>query len=179
MVSRNRKKEDGVMWPFKKRVPADLVGNRLASLLLDADACWRDVCMLRGYKVPGPVATCEMVFVRAAIIRDTITRNQTGRISEVMLSEIDLWIEESFVASEDTEVTLKHYGGEPLSVIAPRTVRFYQENVFPLTQLASVFGSRLTVPGMTSIEIAPMFEHVASTAEQIMKLVKIVPSKAT
>jgi hypothetical protein len=61
-------------------------------------------------------------------------------------------------------------------VVAPRTVQFYQANVFPLTQLAAVFGIRLSVPGMPSVEIAPMFELVAANAGTVMSAVRIIPA---
>jgi hypothetical protein len=158
---------------LKKKFWAHEAGWRLACSLLDADDCWRHVCLLRGYEVPGPVATCEMAFARTAVIRDAIKRRQPEEIAEEMLAAVSEVTANSFAAEEDTEVTLKHYDGARLSVVAPRIIGLYEENAFPLTQLASVFAQRLSVPGF-SVEIADLFEHVAAAAERAMKSAKIV-----
>jgi hypothetical protein len=65
---------------------------------------------------------------------------------------------------------LEHYENERLSVVAPRAIRHYEENVFPLTQLADVLARRLSVPGWPAAEIAPLFEEVATEAERLMKI---------
>lgn len=129
--------------------------------------------MLRDHKAPGPVATCEMAFVRTAIIRDAIKRCQPELIAEEMLAAVGKLTAESF-AGEDTELTLKYCKNEQLSVIAPLTIRLYEENVFPLTHLADLFAHRLSVPGFPSVEIGPLFEQVATEAERAMKSVNIV-----
>lgn len=141
----------------------------MAIALMDPDDCWRDVCKLRGYRAPGPVATCEMAFARAAIIRDAITRCQSKAIAAEMLAGVDRFLVEAF-ASEDSPETLEHYKHERLSVVAPRAIRHYEENVFPLTQLADAFAHRLSVPGWPAAEIAPLFEEVAAEAERLMKI---------
>jgi hypothetical protein len=144
-------------------------GRTLAMALMGPDDCWRDVCKLVGYQPPGPVATCEMAFARAAIIRDAIPRHQSKAIAAEMLADVDRFVAEAF-AGEDSSETLEHYENEPLSVVAPRVIRYYQENVFPLAQLADVFAHRLSVPGWPAAEITPLFEEVAAEAERLMKI---------
>jgi hypothetical protein len=122
-------------------------GRTIAIALIDPDDCWRDVCKLREYRASVPVATCEMTFARAAIIRDAIRRCQSKPIAAEMLAGVDRFVAEAF-ASEDSAETLEHYEIECLSVVAPRAIRHYEENVFPLTQLADALSHRLSVPGL-------------------------------
>jgi hypothetical protein len=125
--------------------------------------------MLREYKAPGPVATCEMAFARAAIIRDTISRCQPDMIASEMLAGVDRYVTEAF-ASDDTGDIMTYYNNRRLAVVAPPAIRQYEENVFPLSQLAMAFAHRLSIPGFPSVEIAPLFEEVASEAERLMKM---------
>ena len=150
--------------------PPDLfeIGRRFAIILMDPDDCWRDVCKLREYKAPGPVATCEMAFARAAIIRDAITRCQPEFVASQMLAGVDQYVAEAF-ASEESAETLEYYEDIPLSVVAPKAIRLYEKSVFYLPQLADVVASRLSVPGLPVVEIAPLFEEVAAEAERLMK----------
>jgi hypothetical protein len=151
--------------------PPDLfeIGRRFAIILMDPDDCWRDVCKLREYKAPGPVATCEMAFARAAIIRDAITRCQPEFVASQMLAGVDQYVAEVF-ASEESAETLEYYEDTPLSVVAPKAIRLYEKSVFYLPQLADVIASRLSVPGLPVVEIAPLFEEVAAEAERLMKV---------
>jgi hypothetical protein len=148
-------------------------GRTIAIALMDPDDCWRDVCKSREYRASVPVATCEMTFARtaiiAAIIRDAIRRCQSKPIAAEMLAGVDRFVAEAF-ASEDSAETLEHYEIERLSVVAPRAIRHYEENVFPLTQLADALAHRLSVPGWPAAEIAPLFEEIAAEAERLMKI---------
>jgi hypothetical protein len=159
----------------KRTIPAAEAGRILACAFLDADECWRDVCLLREHEAPGPVATCEMAFARAAVIKHTIRWYQPAATADLMSCAVDQVITEAF-ASEDTELTLAYYGNERLAVVAPRTVSFYEENVFPLTHLAAVFASRLRVPGFSTLEIAPLFEKVSKEVEDAMNTVNVTQS---
>jgi chromate transport protein ChrA len=144
------------------------IGRALAKLLMDPDDCWRHVCMLREHKAPGTVATCEMAFVRAAIVKDAICRCQPTDVAAEMLMGVDLHVAEAFVGK--TDIMLRHYSNNRLSVIASRVIQKYEGHVFPLAELADAFAQRLSIPGVPSIEIAPLFEEVASEAERLMKL---------
>ena len=159
--------------------PRDLtkVGRALAKLLMDPDDCWRHVCMLRQYKVPDAVATCEMAFARAAITRDAISRSQTSLVATQMLAGVDSYVADAF-ANEESAETLEYYGDKPLSVVAPQAIRLYEENAFYLPQLADVLASRLSVPGLPAIEIAPLFEEVAAEAERLMRLSSVLQKSA-
>jgi hypothetical protein len=57
-----------------------------------------------------------------------------------------------------------------LSDVAHQAVRLYENNAFPLTQLADVFGHRLSVPGWPAAEITPFFQDVAAEAERLIKI---------
>jgi hypothetical protein len=98
-------------------------GKALAKLLMDPDDCWCHVCMLREYKAPGPVATCEMAFARAAIIRDTISRCQPDMIASEMLAGVDRYVTEAF-ASDDTGDIMTYYNNRRLAVVAPPAIYF-------------------------------------------------------
>jgi hypothetical protein len=141
-------------------------GKVLAEILMDADACWEDACKLREYEAPGSVATCEIAFARAAVIRFAIRRSQPEKIAVDYLRGVDQYVSEAFL--EDSEETITFYKNERLSVIAPRAIRHYEENVFPLAQLADMVAHRLSVPGIPSIEIAPLFEEVEAEAKRLM-----------
>ena len=108
------------------------IGRTMAIALMNPDDCWRDVCKLREYRAPGPVATCEMAFARAAVIKEAIRTSQPGTIGAKMLAGVDKLVAEAF-AKEDTAETVAYYGNKSLSVIAPQAVEYYEENVFPLT----------------------------------------------
>jgi chromate transport protein ChrA len=149
-------------------------GSALARVLMDPDDCWRDVCKLRGYKAPGPVATCEMAFARAAIIKHAITNCQPEPIADLMIEGVNNYVADAF-SGEDTDEVLDYYEArnglrESVLVIALRTLRFYEQHVFPLTHLSGIFAHRLSVPGLAAIEIAPFFEEVAAEAEQLMRM---------
>jgi hypothetical protein len=145
------------------------IGRTMAIALMNPDDCWRDVCKLREYKAPGPVATCETAFARAAVIKDAIRKGNADQNAAAMLAGVDKLVAEAF-ANEDTEETLKYYGNKRLSVVGPQAVRYYEQNVFPLTQLADAFAHRLSIPGFPNVEIAPLFEKVAVEAEHLIKV---------
>jgi hypothetical protein len=145
------------------------VGKLLGKMLLNPDDCWADVCKLREYKVPDAVATCEMAFARAAVIKDAVKRLENDNVNKKMNYGIDKFVEEAFEKERVTEELLAHYQSESFTDIARRVVRFYEENVFPLTHLADQFAARLSVPGIPSIEIAPLFEEVAAEAERLVR----------
>ena len=109
-------------------------GRTIAIALMDPDDCWRDVCKLREYRVSVPVATCEMTFARAAIIRDAIRRCQSKPIAAEMLAGVDRFVAEAFASEAET---LEHYEIECLSVVAPRAIRHYEE----------IIGARLAGSG--------------------------------
>jgi hypothetical protein len=162
---------------LKKKIPSDQASRNLIKHLVDADDCWRDVCMLRGYDAPGPVATCEMAFARTAVIKDVIRTCQPEPVAKEMLENIDKLVIEGF-SGQDTEASLKYYANKPLSKVAPSAVRYYEENALTMMSLAIHFAGRLSVPDAFSmLEIAPMFQQVASEAERMMKSVKIVPTR--
>ena len=151
--------------------PNDLTGagKMIAKILMEPEECWRQACMLRQYDAPDAVATCEMAFARAAIVRDAIMRCQPKLVADQMLAGIDRYVAEAF-ANEESAEALEYYEGRPLSLVAPQAIRLYQNNVFPLAQLADVLARRLSVPGLPAIEIAPLFEEVAAEAERLMRV---------
>ena len=61
-----------------------------------------------------------------------------------------------------------HFGSELR--VASQVIELYEESVIYLPQLAHVLASRLSVPGLPVIEIAPLFEKVAAEAECWIKL---------
>lgn len=157
----------------RKTISVDEAVKTLLISLVDAEDCWRDVCMLRDYKVPGVVATCEMAFARTAIVKYTIRRCQPEVISKAMVAAIDRSVIEGF-SGQDTELTLQHYANERLSEVGPRAVKYYEDNMLPFTGLALHFAARLSVPGAGApIEIAPLFERVAAEAERMTKSMRI------
>lgn len=157
---------------FKKRVNADLAGNNITALVMDADDCWSDVCALRSYKTTGPVATCEMAFARAALAKSIFRATQSEEVADAMCAAADRMVLESF-AGEDTDETQAFYH-LPLNQAAPNWVANYLDNAFPETQLASILAMRLGVPGMAAIEIAPLFEALATRIHAILKPYKVV-----
>jgi hypothetical protein len=157
-----------------ERAAVDLVGvgQFLARILLNPDDCWRDVCKLREYAVPNAVATCEMAFVRAAIVKDAVEQVYSNNGRTELKAGVDKFVMETFTNEKDTEETLDHYENKPLAVAAVEAVQFYEQHVFPLTQLADEFARRLSVPGVPSIEIGPLFDEVAAEALRLLKASK-------
>ena len=162
------------MLGFKKKVAADIVGRNLTLHLIDADDCWRAVCMLRAYDVPGPVATCEMAFARAALVRSLFSElpDAPGIRERLQLASDEVFAE-TFNAEEDTEEVREHYGMS-LAKAAGMARRFYGEHVFPCSQLAAVMGIRLGVPGIPSVEAGPLFEAVVTRFEKLTSEIKII-----
>ncbi len=156
----------------KKPVAAELAGRNLTALMIEADDCWEDVCALRSYKTDGTVATCEMAFARAALTKSILNENQHPAIAERITQAADALLLESF-AGEDTEVTLKFYG-ETLDKAAPRRVSLYLDNVFPTSQLASVLGSQLGVPGPASIEVTPLFDAAEARVRMVIRKARFI-----
>ncbi len=62
----------GAVQMSKVTLDAYEAGWRIAAGLLDADRCWRFVCMLRNIEAPGPVACCEMALALAARLKHDI-----------------------------------------------------------------------------------------------------------
>jgi len=149
----------------KKHVAAEIAGHNITVLVLDADDCWRDVCALRSYKTTGPVATCEMAFARAGLIRSIFSKHKSRAVAERMLKSSSACVIDSFT-DEDNDDTLRFYGSK-MAVVGPSIVALYEENIFPSSQWASLLGGRLGVPGVWSSEIAPMVEH---QEQRILKL---------
>lgn len=145
------------------------VGRVLGRMLLEPEECWKDVCKLRAYAVPNSVATCEMAFARAAVVKDAVDQVYSDNARAELKVGVDKFVQESFTKEEANEETLSHYDGVPLAVVAAQAVQFYAENAFPLPHLADVFARRLSVTGVPSIEIAPLFEEVAGETVRILK----------
>jgi hypothetical protein len=125
-------------------------GRTIAIALMDLDDCWRDVCKLREYRASVPVATCEMTFARAAIIRDAIRRYQSKPIAAEMLAGVDRFVAEAF-ASEDSAETLEHYEIERLCCCSTSDTTLRGER-FPIDSISrcafpSVIGARLAGSG--------------------------------
>lgn len=144
-------------------------GRMISRILLDPDECWKDACKLREYDAPGPVATCEIAFARAAVLKEAVHQVYSGIECGDIKAGVDLYIDQAFSREETTEEILNHYDGHSLKNVAAQAVSLYEENVFPLTQLADVLAQRLSVPGMPSIEIAPLFEEVSAEAVRLLK----------
>jgi hypothetical protein len=156
----------------KKPISAELAGRNLIAMMTDADDCWRDVCELRSYKTSGPIATCEVAFARAALVKSILASSAAPSIAERALRAADEMIEEAF-SDQDTDDTLKFFD-DTLSVAAKRRVSFYGHHVFPTSQLASVLGARLGVPGIPSVEAAPIFDRIEARMKSVLKDVKLI-----
>ena len=156
----------------KKHTAAEIVGHNLTAYVMDADDCWEDVCQLRSYKPTGPVATCEMAFARAALARVAMLKHRNSAVAERMIKASTSCIIETFT-DEDNDDTLAFFGG-PMNEVGPSIVSLYEANVFPLSQWASQLGSRLSVPGIWSIEIAPMAERQQNQVIGMLDKVKVV-----
>jgi hypothetical protein len=156
----------------RKPIAAEMLGRNLTALMIDADDCWRDVCMLRSYKTVGPVATCEMAFARAALVKSLYGNQTRDGVSERLQLAADELILESF-SGEDTPDTIDFFGCE-LVEAAPRRVAFYSHHTFPAAQLSGMLAARLGVPGPGAVEGAWMFEKVEKRVRDLMSKVKIV-----
>lgn len=156
----------------KKHVAAEIVGHNLTAYVMDADDCWRDVCQLRSYKTTGPVATCEMAFARAAIARSVFRQNGNQAVVDRMMKASRACIVETFTG-EDNDDTLAFYRG-PMSEMGPLTASLYEAIAFPSSQWAAKLGHRLGVPGIPSVEIAPIAERQRQRVEQMLRKLKVV-----
>ena len=156
----------------KKPIAAEMAGRNLTNLLIDADECWKDVCGLRSYKTSGPIATCEVAFARAGLVKSIIERATSPAIAKRALIAADELISEAFSA-EDTEETQRFYG-EKLSAAATKRVEFYKEHAFFPSQIAAMLGAKLGVPGIPSVEAAYIFENVEARARSLLKKVRLV-----
>ena len=145
-------------------------GRLLGRILLDPEACWADVCKLREYDTPGPVATCEMSFARAAVIRDAVDQVFPDEDGKEIKKGVNKFVEDVLDNEKPTPTTTEHYRTERLGTIASQIIHIYDENVFPLTQLADTLAGRLSVPGVPALEIAPLFQEVATEAVKLLRL---------
>ena len=143
-------------------------GRALGEAFVKPDV-WRETGKLREYKAPDFVANYEIAFARVAIIKETIRERQPDLVANGLLEGVDQYVAEAFAKEESAEA-LEYYGNRPLSVIAPQAIRLYEENVFPLTQLAAVLARRLSVTDLSTIEIATLFEEVAAEAVLLMEI---------
>jgi hypothetical protein len=128
------------------------------------------VCKLRQYATPPEVATCEMAFVRAVIVKDVVSHFEEGENAQAISHGLNLFLHATLAKEDEPEAVLEHYDNKRLIEVAPKVMQFYKKSVFPLTLLADVFAARLSVPGFPSVEIAPLFEEVAEEAKRLMTL---------
>ena len=156
----------------KKAVAAELAGINLVGHFIDADSCWGDVCGLRSYKTDGPIATCEMAFARAALVKSFLKMNQSEGIVDRIDMSADQFILECF-KDEDTDATRSFYG-ESLATAAPKRVAFYAQHTFMTSSLGSALGATLGVPGMPSVEVGQLFDEVVRQAKVLTAKIRIV-----
>lgn len=160
---------------FKKKVPAAQAGRALACYHIDADRCWKAVCLLRSFKVPGPIATCEMAFARAAALKWAIKASRRNEAAKrAMLESVDAVVADAFDSEQDTPETLAHYRGRSLQEISHERVAFYEEHAFPSSSLAAVLGRVLGVPGPVSVEASFIFDEEIALANRQMAEIAIV-----
>jgi hypothetical protein len=158
----------------KKEVPAEIVGRNLTHYVIEPEDCWRAVCMLRSYDTPGPIATCEMSFARAALVRSLLAEVTTDEgINARLVSASDRLIRDTFDGQDSSRDTDAFYH-ESLANAAPKRVQFYSEHVFPRTQLGAILGGQLGVPGHPAIEIGSLFENVVQRVEKLLGQIKVV-----
>ena len=115
------------------------------------------------------MAKYEAAFARVSIIRETIRQCETRVIAERMLGGLDQYIIETFTQECQQDV-LDHYNQVPLHVVASRAIRSYKSNVFPLTELATIFAHRLSIVGLSAAEIAALLDEVKVEAETLLRL---------
>lgn len=156
----------------KKAVAAEILGNNIMAMAIDADDCWEDVCALRSYETSGPIATCEMAFARAALVKSILLKQRVPAVADRIVKAADGFVLDAF-ADQDTDESRTFYG-EKMQDVALRRVAFYSQHVFPFTQLASVLGAKLGVPGHPAIEAAFMFERVDKRVRELISKFNVV-----
>jgi hypothetical protein len=144
------------------------LGRMLARIMLDPDDCWRDVCKLRDYEVSDQVATCEMAFVRAAIMKEAVDRTESGDVAKAIAAGVDKFVYDAFEGEKESEEVLKHYDNKRLVTIAREIMDSYAQYAFLPTQLADIFANRLSIAGFPSVEIAPLFQEVSAETERLL-----------
>ena len=163
----------GIFGWGKKAVAAEMVGRNVTALLIDFDTCWRYVGRLRSYTTEDQIAVCEVAFARAAFVKYMLKERQPEGVAKRMDKAVDAAVEEIFAGEKDTEATRTFYG-ESLQAAALKRVGAYSDHTFMETQLASVLGTKLGVPGMHALEIAPMFRDIANDVQALTAKITIV-----
>ena len=156
----------------KKAIAAEILGNNAMAVMLNADDCWGDVCLLRSYQTADSIATCEMAFARAALVQRTLTQGQEQAVADRIVVPANKFVGDAF-ATQDNAETVKFYRA-PMRDVALERVKFYDQNAFPISQLAATIGAALGVPGIPSVEAAFLFEKVETRVREITGKYKVV-----
>jgi hypothetical protein len=139
----------------KSRPDYRQIGKALGRIFFEPDV-WHEMG-----KLPNGLVASETALARVAIIKDGIRRLQADSVASEMLNGVDQYIAEAFAKREH-------------ATTAALAIRLYEQNVFPLTQLADIIARRLLDSGLTAVEITPLLEMVAEEAERLIKLATLI-----
>lgn len=156
----------------KNPVAAEVAGRNLTNHIIDANDCWRDVCALRSYSTDETIATCEMAFARAALVKHFLKDGQPNAIEQRIDKAADELIIDAF-GDQDTDVTLQFYG-EPLKAAALKRVALYEQHAFMTSQLGAALGKELRVSGVPSLEIGQLFDELTERMKQLTAKIRLV-----
>jgi len=130
-------------------------GKTVGTIFFEPDV-WHEMIRLREF-APDSLVASEAALARIAIIRDAIRRLQPHSVATQMLAGVDQYVGEAFKKPER-------------ATTATLAIRLYEQNVSPLTRLSDVLARRLSISGVTAVEIAPVLKEAAAEAEQLMKV---------
>jgi hypothetical protein len=128
-------------------------GNTLGRIFFEPDV-WHEA---NKFCEPDELAAHELALARVAIIKNAVRRLQPHGVAIQMSAGVDQYVAGAFAKQEQAKTAM----------IA---VQLYEQNVFPLTQLANVLVRRLSSSGVTAIEITPLLEKATAEAEQLMSV---------
>jgi hypothetical protein len=155
---------------FKKAISAEVAGHNITVFLTDPDDCWRAVSRLRSYKAPGPIATTEMAFARAAIIK-CFPPTSNSLIAERYRNSVDACILETF-SNQDNETSFERYRMR-LELAAPKIVETYFSGAISTLHIAGIFQKRLGVPGFPA-ELHDLFQEVETKIVAAFQKLRLV-----
>ena len=145
------------------------IGRALGEIFVKPDVWAPEFDSLTEYNVSPAIAALEMAFVRVAILKRVVPELRPGNDGDQIRSGITAFVDDVYSGVTGQEIK-SHYKCKSLVFAARSAVFVYEKSSESVTQLASEFADRLTIPENRTVKIVPMLDSVYDEARRLMRL---------
>lgn len=156
--------EMGIFGFGRTKIAAEELSRNAVAMMIDADKCWDDACHLRGYQAPGPIATCEIAFARAAITIHLLGQCFPQSFLERLRKAATQYVVECF-EDQDTEVSMSWYK-EGLAQATLKRISYYLAGAPSHAEMSARLTRAIGVPGIPSEEARFIFDDAEKLLRQ-------------